>query len=155
MLLAEETLKIVIAVISIGFLVYFLVNLYFTNSGAQKVSEAIGSVEKLMGEVEKVNLDNVEREDHVQNPNGWRVMSFVGEEVKPNSCVGENCLCICKNVLINRGLFEKNRQAKACDEKGSCGIVENLKKFDKIKIGRDGTFVAIKKLNGLIEIFKK
>ena len=49
----------------------------------------------------------------------------------------------------------KDRQAKACNEKGVCGIVENLKEFEKIEIKGTDTFVVIKKVNDLIEISKK
>ena len=155
MLLAEETLKVVIAVICIGFLVYFLVNLYFTNAGGQNIAKATGSIEQLTGAIEQVNLDDAERENNVLNPFRWRVMSFVENEVKPNACADENCICICKNVVLDNNLIQRNRQAKGCDEKGACGIVENLNKFDKIKIGRDGTFVMIKKINNFIEVSEK
>ena len=154
MLLASETLKIVIAVICIGFLVYFLVNLYFTNSGNKKVVEATASVEKLTGVISIVNQNGIEQEDHIQNPDGWRLMGFAGEETKPNSCAGKNCICICKNIRMDDILIVVDRQAKTCNEKGACGIVENLKGFNKIKIG-DETFVIIRKLNGLIEVSKK
>lgn len=148
MLLTEETLKIVIAVIAIGFLVYFLVNLYFTNVGGKKLIEAdanLNGANQLMDKIQ--GLEEGGQVEHlVQNPSRWRVMSFVDGEIKPNSCVGENCLCICVNKI------REKVQASACDEDGVCGIVENLKEFGEIKIGNDGTSVIIRKVNSLIEI---
>ena len=154
MLLASETLKIVIAVICIGFLVYFLVHLYFNNVNGRKLIEATNSLEKITGVISMVDQDGIEREDHLTNPSKWRLMSFVGSETKPNACAGINCLCICKDVKIDNFLFARDRQAKACDDKGVCTIVENLNEFGEIKIEADGTFVKINKVNGLIEISK-
>ena len=108
MLLASETLKIVIAVISIGFLVYFLTSLYFNNINGQKLAKAEVSLngdEGIMGKIVMVNQNGVEKESHVQNPSGWSLMSFTDNEVKPNACAGENCLCICKNIKQNNILW--------------------------------------------------
>jgi len=153
-LLASETLKIVIAVICIGFLIYFLVHLYFTNINQQKSGEAEASLRnKIIPEIQRVDGGAGYKPDgiHIPNPSGWRLMSFVGEEKKPNSCAGENCLCICRNVVLN--ILDK--QIKTCDEKGACGVVSNLKDFTKIKIEKDGVGVLIKKINNWIEISEK
>ena len=70
-LLAEETLKIIIAVISIGFLVYFLAALYFANRDAEKLEQAGASLEFLISEV------NLQREEVVlYNPEGWVLTSW-------------------------------------------------------------------------------
>ena len=50
-LLAEETLKIILAVISIGFLVYFLSALYFANQNSEELEQAEASLEFLINEI--------------------------------------------------------------------------------------------------------
>jgi len=97
-LLAEETLKIIIAVISIVFLVYFLTSLYFAKAGEQERKEAeatlISSPESLKATI--TNLNEGETQNFsLANPDGWSLFGFVDK--KPNSCAGQNCLCICNN----------------------------------------------------------
>ena len=50
-LLAEETLKIIIALISLGFLVYFLGALYFANQDSKELEQAKASLEFLVKEI--------------------------------------------------------------------------------------------------------
>jgi hypothetical protein len=158
-LLPEEVLKIIIAVICIGFLIFLLVSLYFSVTGEQKKKEAeaiMTSDNGLAKEIVRVNQGGMANEQGflIPNPSGWYIFSFVGEDLKPNLCIGENCVCICENVVINIFNWQK-RQINKCDDKGSCTIVSNLKKFDKIKIESKGTYLSISKINNEIEITKK
>ena len=50
-LLAEETLKIILALICIVFLVYFLVYLYFSNVDSKKLEQAKSSLDYLFKEI--------------------------------------------------------------------------------------------------------
>jgi hypothetical protein len=105
-LLAEETLKIVIALISIGFLVYFLVALYISNQNAKDLEFAKASLEHLITEANSGSLVV-----DIYNPEKWTISSWSAEDI-PLSCsnIGwENCLCICKG-----------ENAETCDEKGTC-----------------------------------
>lgn len=148
-LLAEETLKIVIAVICIGFLVYFLMSLYFANLNKEKLQQAEATL-KTSEESIKVALENLKEEGkelHLKNPTGWSLFNFAGE-IKPNLCGGENCLCICERTWFSA--FDG--QAKKCDEVGVCLIVLNLGKSNNIEIDDDGVFIFIEKVNGLIKI---
>jgi len=145
-LLAEETLKIVIALICIGFLVYFLVSLYMSNKDAKNLELAKSSLEHLITEVDSGRSEVV-----IYNPSGWVIgawphdtttrlwytLFIMSKTTKglPNYCENfgwEKCICICK----------KNKQ-KMCDELGSCfesdfgidgGSIEIKKPFLKLKI---------------------
>ncbi len=115
-LLAEETLKIVIAVICIGFLVYLLTSLYLKNKDNEKLEQAEASLEHLISEI---NAEHTEVE--IYNPKGWVLISWPYEnELIPNSCSNMgwgNCICICDEDLSTRtvkGLI------KDCDSLGSC-----------------------------------
>ncbi len=161
-LLPEEVLKIVIAVICIGFLVFLLVSLYFSVTGDQKSKQAdavMNNANGLKAEIEKVNAGGTSEQGFlVANPSGWYIFSFTREEVKPNMCAGGNCICICESVLLTQNIPFNNwqkRQIEKCDDKGSCAVFPNLKSFEKIKIEKGGIALSITKVNGEIEISKK
>ncbi len=144
MLLAEETLKMIIALIGISVLVYLLFSIYFASVGGQKTQHAIATIERMseiIGNSESL-VENVTD----PSPIGWYLFGFVGEEKKPNSCSGQNCLCICDNVI---DLFD--RQIKQCDNKGACVVVENLQDFEETKIER-GFAIEIVKEEGEVII---
>jgi len=114
--LAEETLKIVIAVIVIAFLVYFLVSLYFSNRNAEEMKFAQESLTYL---AEQINLKSAEV--NIYNPDGWSILSWPYGGKMPLSCFNlgwKNCLCICDKPFIatNENYLEN------CDETGSSGI---------------------------------
>ena len=136
LLLAEETLKMIIALIAISFLIYFLTSLYFANANSQKLREAESTLSRISDVINNINL-NAEAIDAL-NPSGWYLFSFT-QDKKPNACSGENCLCICDNVLVDSGLFGliSDRQIKECNQNGVCEIVENLEEFGEIEIERD------------------
>lgn len=149
-LLAEETLKIIIALISISFLVFFLASLYFTNVKQQKLEQAQQILKNSDESIQK-NIANLksgeEKEKKLVNPKGWYLFSFI--EDKPNSCVGKSCMCIC-DYNINPLSSQENK----CDSAGICLVVENLASFDEIKI--EGlTKILIKKEGEKILISEK
>lgn len=133
-LLAEETLKIVLAVIVIFFLVYFLVMLYFSSIHSAKLKQAESilkfSPESIKVAIERVRLTGIAELKPVTSPTGWWVFGFVSD-IKPNSCAGKNCICICENVYWKITLkiwrSAETKQIQECDEKGTCLVVEDLK----------------------------
>jgi len=149
-LLGEETLKIVVALICIVMLIYFLAMLYYAKVDSNKLRQAQALLTNSSESIkEKINnLDKINPvEQHLMNPKGWYLFSFVNGEEKPNSCAGLNCLCICpsKNFW--------NSQVEKCGDKGVCLIEENLQKFSEIKI--DQQFIIIRKVNNNIIIREK
>ena len=152
-LLGEETLKIIIAVIGIIFLVFLLVSVYFSVTGAQDSKYAEASKILISNEITRINNGGEYNSAGIliPNPAGWDILSFVGENKKPNFCTGQNCICLCRNILID--IFD--RQIKECDGKGVCSVVSDLKSFDKIKIENSGTFISVQKINNEIIISKK
>ena len=113
-LLAEETLKIVIALISISFLIYFLVSLYMANQDSKNLELAKSSLDHL---VEEINSGSTEVE--IYNPQGWVVLSWPNEGKSPKSCENlnwDNCLCICNDL----GFQTSNSYLDRCDDQGIC-----------------------------------
>lgn len=160
-LLAEETLKIVIAVICIMFLVYFLTSLYFAKVNEEKLkyaTETLKDSDESIESVIRVLEEAQTKQMTLKNPKAWYLFSFVGEN-KPNSCAEKNCLCICDNVnaVSYRSLWtsEEERQSEECAKDGVCLIVPDLKKFEEIEIKKDLTEILISKINNKIEILEK
>lgn len=129
MLLTEETLKIIIAVIGLVLLSYLLISLFTSNSREKKQRDAAATIERISLVIDNLKVSG--GEDIDLHPKGWTLFGFVGEEEKPNSCIGENCLCICNKVVGGEIL---NRQTKQCDKRGSCLSVSNLNDFEDVKI---------------------
>ena len=125
LLLAETTLKIIIAVICLAFLAYFLMSLYFNKVDAENLELAKASLEHL---VEEINAGNSGVE--IYNPEGWVILSWPYEGEKPSSCLNmgwDDCLCICDNPGIfdtAKDLFTGHNKiqsfAEECDENGIC-----------------------------------
>lgn len=128
-LLAEETLKIIIAVIAIGFLVYFLVSLYNSNKNSKELEQAESSLDFLIQEI-----DNEVAKVEIYNPQKWEIVSWSAAEVIPNSCSNlgwQKCICIFKGeTAVGKGVKnffnvlglskdEATRLAKKADE-GAC-----------------------------------
>jgi len=153
-LLAEETLKILIAVIALVFLVYFLVSLYFAKVNGDKFEQAEALLEG-SSESFEVIMNNISEGEiktkEVIEPRGWYVFSFAGSEIaKPNVCANNNCVCICDDVVWE-GLNE-DRQQKECSEDGVCLIEESLGEFEEIKITGDLKILRFLKTGGRIYI---
>ncbi len=160
MLLAEETLKIIVAVICIGFLIYVLMNIYYVNEETKKINEAKSvlyeSEESIRVDIKKVEIENGSLENGmaeefiVNNPDGWYVLNFTGDK-KPNQCAGKNCICICDDVLWDIG---GDRQISKCEDKGVCLIEDNVMVLKKIEI-TGNTKILIKKEGEIIKINEK
>lgn len=113
-LLGEETLKIIIALICIVFLIYLLSALYFNYRDNKDLEMAKASLEHL---IKEINAGSTEVE--IYNPDGWYVSSWAGDD-KPDSCstLGwDNCICICEDLVRYKVNIDI---ATECDKKGTC-----------------------------------
>ncbi|HED05124.1 MAG TPA: hypothetical protein ENI61_00395 [Ignavibacteria bacterium] len=119
-LLAEETLKIILAVISIGFLVYFLSALYFANQNSKDLEQAKASLKHLVD-----GINSGAKEVQIYNPEGWAIISWSSGNEIPNSCNEKSCICICDNPLI----ATKSNFLDNCNDKNKGFCLENTKKL--------------------------
>lgn len=120
-LLAEETLKIILGVIAIGFLAFLLFSLYSHAKESKQSEYAKESLNFLISEISagKSTVD-------VYNPEGWNLGVWPHEVKKeswisyfsstttdtPQTCRNlgwESCICICNN-----------NDANSCDDTGIC-----------------------------------
>lgn len=157
MLLAEETLKIVISVIVISFLVYFLANLYMGKLKDDTIKKSdqllINSDESIKNTLDSLNDGESKRlslQEISYLGDQWHLIGFVGNSEKPNACLGKNCLCICNDV-VSEDFF---KQAEECNKNGICTIAANLKNEEiNIELQKDfGTEILISKQNKEVSI---
>jgi len=151
MLLASETLKIVLAVISIGFLIYLLAAIYFNSGDTKDLKKAEATMERIDLILDRLGETNFSGETVTEiSPAGWKIFSFTEAEVKPNSCSGENCLCICEDTLIDNW----DRQVQRCDDLGVCSVVPNLMEFQDIEIEKadNPTSIFIEERGNWVEV---
>ncbi|OYT35949.1 hypothetical protein B6U91_02185 [Candidatus Pacearchaeota archaeon ex4484_71] len=157
MLLASELLKIVLSLIGIVLLIYLLVSIYYARVDGEKLLQAKATLEKISQSVEVLNVNSsYVGEIFDVTPSNWVLFSYTGSRQKPNSCFGEDCVCICDEV----GSFQlfssvEEKQLKECSSKGACVRISNLKDFGKItikdvedgstnlKIRKDGKWVEV------------
>src|SRR3990167_3499866 len=106
-LLAEETLKLILAVIAIGFLAYLLFSLYLVNRNSQDLEFARASADGL-----SLAIREGQAGFDLYNPSEWYLTSWPNDyesgliikkvinDGKPQSCNNlglNNCICICKS----------------------------------------------------------
>jgi preprotein translocase subunit YajC len=151
--MAEQTLGILIAALCILFLVSFLAMFFISASQTEKTKQAEGILNGEEGIIVKINSGETYSDFKLLSPGGRYLFGFT--ESKPNSCVGENCLCICEKTNAFDKLLDKNTQIKKCDKSGICSKVPNLAESFEIKIEKGGkTSISITQINGLVEIRK-
>ena len=125
-LLAEETLKLVLAVIAIGFLAYLLFSLYFSVKDSRDLELAKESLNFLMSEISsgRTTVD-------IYNPSNWMIatwphdvtrLGLSNKEEFPQSCsnIGlQSCICLCEFSNVNPTLTT-DLTAEECDSVGIC-----------------------------------
>ena len=131
-LLAEETLKIIIAVICIGFLAYLLLSIYMKSTDSKKLPFAKSTLNSIV-----TAIDGGQTSVDVYNPDGWYFdvwpqtvtsRGFLGigsttvRNARPLFCENlgwQSCICICKKNTIND-----------CDNTDTGICVNNSANFD-------------------------
>jgi len=151
MLLTEEVLKMIIAVIGLVLLSYFLISFFYSDVREKKQREATATIDEISQIVS--NIGTSQGNVTVLQPQRWTLFSFTAEEKKPNQCSGQNCICICKKVVGD--IF--NNQIKKCSKNGACLIVSNLEEFEDIKIEsykKETVNINIQEIGDKIQIIK-
>ena len=149
MLLTEEVLKMIIAVIGLVLLSYFLVSFFYSDTKAKKQRDAAATIDEISQIIS--NIENSSLSVVALQPQRWTLFSFTAEEEKPNQCSGQNCICICNKVPVD--VF--GMQIKKCAKEGSCLVISNLEEFENIKIEsykKEIVSINIQEIGGKIQI---
>ena len=150
-LLAEETLKIVIALIAISFLVYFLSSLYFNSQNEKKLEFAKASLKHLVEEMNSMGEDKP-KDVEIYNPKGWSISSWPFENTFPEQCSnfeGNRCICICKEPWVD---FNSNYLGN-CNDKSIC--MNNPNNFVVKRVGTSQLPINIEKVPIILKIENK
>lgn len=114
MLLAEATLKLIIAIICLGVLLYFLGSLYFSSQANKERELAKATLENVLSEMEQKRTSVT-----LFNPEGWYLISWPSPREETlascNDFGWQYCVCICESALISQ-----LQDAKECSEEGIC-----------------------------------
>ena len=125
-LLAEETVKIIIALICIGFLIYLLGALYLANRDARDLKFAESTLDRL---VKDINNGATSFEIYSPTPFGifsWSISSWPSASGNiPKSCSNlgwQNCICICNHDNWGPTLLKNCESPKM----SSCKEIKNV-----------------------------
>lgn len=128
-LLPEQVVKIVIALIVVGFLVFLLISLFFSRTDIDKQKQAEAFLSTGANSLAPTIRDLPPGQKTtltIFNPSGWYLFSFTHVEKGkiPAKCGLEKCLCICDNTIIRD-------QVQYCQNNGVCLNVPNLVTYTK------------------------
>ncbi|MFA4953188.1 MAG: hypothetical protein WC584_03125 [Candidatus Pacearchaeota archaeon] len=143
-----ETMKIILAVLSIGMLLYLAVSLYGLFAKKSEIQQAKASMEQLYFQIEKV--ENGEKdflEVVVESPNDWWIIAwpYKDKTEKPEQCKKDYCICICNipNVpSVENSLAE-------CNSLGVCKDVSTKIKTLYKSHPEEWYAIVLKKVVGL------
>ncbi len=145
-ILMSETLKIILAVISIGLLVYLAFSLYGIFIKDTRLEQAEATLNQISDYIKSAQEDE-ETKYMILNPKEWYVVFYDAEEEMPGSCKEKNCLCFC------------SENTKESCEQGVCkGFDENIKLMtiafdDNINLKNIPRQIFFKKEQGVITIY--
>ena len=136
-ILMPETLKIIIAVFSLGILIYLGAQVFGIFQERNEHEQAEANLENIKGIIEA--LENESRTYILNNPKGWILISFPS--------VDSEQLCMCPNEEENKGggqeSYSSCRNEGVCQEyKNEVSITSQDKIIDLEKIPRE---ITIKK----------
>lgn len=118
-LLGEETVKIIIAVIALGFLVYLLVAIYFNSQKDEEQEQAKASLDYLITEIASES-----EEIEIYSPSGWSILSWPFDGKSPEVCSSlgwSSCICICETPSFTSfELRTSGNYLDNCNENGVC-----------------------------------
>jgi len=138
-LLAEHTLKVIIAIMSVLLLLYLLFSVYSSYTQKKNFARAEGTLNSLIEKMNEAKNNNIETNIPLLEPKGWRALSYIQGEI-PGSCSGK-CICICEGLGIKDKLkfWSGLNQADKCEIRGVCkNIQEKINEFNlklRVEIG--------------------
>jgi hypothetical protein len=99
--LAEETMKILLAVICLLFLVFVLGRMYYSYATDDELQQAKDTLTAIEKEVNSIVGDD-SREIIIYSPKSWFLAGFSGQDM-PDFCTekkwSNGCLCICSSTI--------------------------------------------------------
>lgn len=150
----EESMKIVLALLSIVALLYLAASFYSLFTVKTQTEQARGTLDGIIAK-----LDSVSSNDKylVESPKDWYLFFYSAEKipyeednVRPAECAGKNCLCLCgegKGCSVVGVCKPVKREVVF---KNGCPISSNLKCLPLDKIPGN---IVLENLNDKITLF--
>ncbi len=125
-MLAEHTLKVIIAVLCLLLLFYLLFRLYASYENEKNLGMAESTLNEIEEKMNKAREKGEAQEVVLLEPKGWILISFEGDK-KPNKCIS-NCICICTDDEPGFHLISTNLEL--CNSLGACkNFDDKMNKF--------------------------
>jgi hypothetical protein len=128
-ILAEQTLKIIIAVMALLLLLYLLFALYSSFSQKKNFKNAEATLENLDKRMVDARLNKEKQYYILKEPDGWRLIGYKSG-VKPEECF-DNCICLCEDEGGWWIFWDWDDQVEKCNVRGVCNdYVQDLNDID-------------------------
>jgi hypothetical protein len=151
-LVSNKTVGLIIAVLCIVFLGFLFVQIYFHFSNSEKEKQAEGVLNGAEGIITAIKEGKLQFDKEITSPTDWYIFGFTGL-MKPNSCLGEKCVCICQKANVIASIFKTHAQLEECTKTGVCSAVPNLKEDFEIKIEKGKiTSISVLQINEQVSI---
>lgn len=155
----EESMKTLLAVICIGFLIFILGKMAYTYFNDKELEQAKDSLSKIEKDISNMN-DGESLEAVIYSPSPgviagtwdyWVLIGFDGGALpKPCSSKGwKTCLCMCKNSWMGN-YAEKCLDVGTCVSPGGKSVSSG-----KVEISKVPIFILVKQEKGIISFVKK
>ena len=151
--LAEETMKIILAVICLGFLIFVLGKMYYSYTADKEVQQAKDTLSRIEKEINSMK-EGEKRDIIIYSPNSWFLVGF-GKQEMPVFCSEkkwESCLCICEKITKLDTFSGKTAKDK-CDN--ICVSFSEKVSAPQIDIENPPITILVSKSSGTISFFKK
>lgn len=108
LLMLEQIIKLLIAVIVISLIIYAGVTLFRTYIGRPGEMKAKGTLNKVVQTLEKANESGITEKLLIYTPKGWYIVAFDSDQnenhkfKKPSVMFNKNCVCVCQGGLIRK-----------------------------------------------------
>jgi hypothetical protein len=97
-ILAEEVVKIVLAVVCIIILIILAAGLYGIFTKKTDLEQARATLKEIVAKIDSLG-EGEQKNVLITSPKDWYIVGFSKGENMPFDCNGENCICICERYF--------------------------------------------------------
>jgi hypothetical protein len=118
-MLAEQTLKIIIAAMALLLLLYLLFALYSSFTQKQEFARAEGTLKDLGEVMLDARRKGTTETYYLTKPDGWKLLTYKTGREQPKECI-QNCLCLCEDEPGWWAFWDWDDQIAKCNKRGVC-----------------------------------
>jgi hypothetical protein len=130
-MLAEQTLKIIIAAMAVLLLLYLLFALYSMFTQKQEFARAELTLKELSERMIDARRKGTTETYYLTKPDGWVLITYNSGQEQPKECI-HNCLCLCEDEPGWWAFWDWDDQVVKCNKRGVCkDYQEDLKDINE------------------------